>query len=165
MLAVWLSSLLGALACSLHALGGTSGMASTRKTRACSRHDNPPHRAGHVEDVVVDSSTRGTGLGKMMVGQLTDMALAAGCYKILLNCVAARKDVASPRSAGLGPRRAARGCTALGPPPVCRGAAPPATRPPSSDCTLAAGAEKNIGFYEKCGYVVKEVSMAKYLDH
>jgi glucosamine-phosphate N-acetyltransferase len=67
---------------------------------------------GHVEDVVVDSSTRGTGLGKMMVGQLTDMALAAGCYKILLNC-----------------------------------------------------AEKNIGFYEKCGYVVKEVSMAKYLDH
>ena len=34
-----------------------------------------------------------------------------------------------------------------------------------SDCTLAAGAEKNIGFYEKCGYVVKEVSMAKYLDH
>ena len=35
----------------------------------------------------------------------------------------------------------------------------------SSDCTLAAGAEKNIGFYEKCGYVVKEVSMAKYLDH
>ena len=115
--------------------------------------------------MVVDSSTRGTGLGKMMVGQLTDMALAAGCYKILLNCVAARKDVASPRPAGLGPRRAARGCTALGPPPVCRGAAPPATRPPSSDCTLAAGAEKNIGFYEKCGYVVKEVSMAKYLDH
>ena len=40
---------------------------------------------------MVDSSTRGTGLGKMMVGQLTDMALAAGCYKILLNCVAARK--------------------------------------------------------------------------
>lgn len=38
---------------------------------------------------MVDSSTRGTGLGKMMVGQLTDMALAAGCYKILLNCIAA----------------------------------------------------------------------------
>ena len=141
-------------------------MASTRKTRACSRHDNPPHRAGHVEDVVVDSSTRGTGLGKMMVGQLTDMALAAGCYKILLNCVAARKDVASPRPAGLGPRRAARGCTALGPPPVCRGAgASGHSAALLSDCTLAAGAEKNIGFYEKCGYVVKEVSMAKYLDH
>ena len=45
---------------------------------------------------MVDSSTRGTGLGKMMVGQLTDMALAAGCYKILLNCVAARKDVSHP---------------------------------------------------------------------
>lgn len=27
------------------------------------------------------------------------------------------------------------------------------------------GAEKNIGFYEKCGYEVKEVSMSKYLDH
>ena len=25
-------------------------------------------------------------------------------------------------------------------------------------------AQKNIGFYEKCGLVVKEVSMAKYLD-
>ena len=105
-------------------------------------------------------------VGKMMVGQLTDMALAAGCYKILLNCVAARKDVSSPRSAGLGPRRAARGCTALGPPPVCRGAgASGHSAALLSDCTLAAGAEKNIGFYEKYGYVVKEVSMAKYLDH
>jgi hypothetical protein len=30
-----------------------------------------------------------------------------------------------------------------------------------SDCTLAAGAEKNIGFYEKCGYVVKEVGFTR----
>ena len=44
---------------------------------------------GHVEDVVVDSSTRGTGLGKLMVNRLSDMAIEAGCYKIILNCVAA----------------------------------------------------------------------------
>tara|TARA_B100000768_G_C11038700_1_gene273264 strand:+ start:433 stop:573 length:141 start_codon:yes stop_codon:yes gene_type:complete len=43
--------------------------------------------------------------------RLTDMAIAAGCYKSILNC-----------------------------------------------------SEKNIGFYEKCGYKFKEVSMAKYLD-
>ena len=120
---------------------------------------------GHVEDVVVDSSTRGTGLGKMMVGQLTDMALAAGCYKILLNCTAACKDVASPRPPCLGLRRAAWGCTTLGAPPVQGGGASGHSRALIRDCTLAAGAEKNIGFYEKCGYVVKEVSMAKYLDH
>lgn len=66
---------------------------------------------GHVEDVVVHSSTRGTGLGKMIIHRLTDMAVAAGCYKIILNCE-----------------------------------------------------NKNIGFYEKCGYICKEVSMAKYLD-
>ena len=142
-------------------------MASTRKTRACSRHDHPPHRAGHVEDVVVDSSTRGTGLGKMMVGQLTDMALAAGCYKILLNCVAARKDVASPRPAGrpgAAPRRSGLHCTRTA---ACVQGGGASGHSPAllSDCTLAAGAEKNIGFYEKCGYVVKEVSMAKYLDH
>ena len=121
---------------------------------------------GHVEDVVVDSSTRGTGLGKMMVGQLTDMALAAGCYKILLNCIAACKDVASPRPPGLGLRCAALGlhCTRSA---VCvqGGGASGHSRALFIDWALAAGAEKNIGFYEKCGYVVKEVSMAKYLDH
>jgi len=69
----------------------------------------PP--AGHVEDVVVHTSARGTGLGKLLLDRLTEMATASGCYKIILNC-----------------------------------------------------AHKNIGFYEKCGLVVKEVSMAKYLD-
>ena len=43
--------------------------------------------------------------------RLTELAIAAGCYKSILNC-----------------------------------------------------SEKNIGFYEKCGYKFKEVSMAKYLD-
>ena len=118
---------------------------------------------GHVEDVVVDSSTRGTGLGKMMVGQLTDMALAAGCYKILLNCVAACKN--APWTPCLGLRCATWGCTMLGTPSVQGGGATGHLRRLIKGCTLAAGAEKNIGFYEKCGYVVKEVSMAKYLDH
>jgi hypothetical protein len=47
----------------------------------------------------------------LSLSRLTDMAIAAGCYKSILNC-----------------------------------------------------SEKNIGFYEKCGYKFKEVSMAKYLD-
>ena len=33
-----------------------------------------------------------------------------------------------------------------------------------SGCIVLAGENKNIGFYEKCGYICKEVSMAKYLD-
>lgn len=39
---------------------------------------------GHIEDVVVRSSHRGMGLGRILI--LRMMWMAKGCYKVLLNC-------------------------------------------------------------------------------
>jgi len=66
---------------------------------------------GHIEDVVVDASGRGHGLGRLLVGRLVELAHDAGCYKSILNCSA-----------------------------------------------------QNVGFYERCGFEAKEVSMAQYLS-
>ena len=41
---------------------------------------------GHIEDVVVDASQRGTGLGKKLVGHLMSEARRQGCYKVILDC-------------------------------------------------------------------------------
>lgn len=65
--------------------------------------------AGHIEDIVVDSTVRGKGLGKLIIQKLVEVAVAAGCYKVILDC-----------------------------------------------------AQKNIAFYEKCGFIQKEVQMAMY---
>lgn len=43
-------------------------------------------KVGHIEDVVVDSSTRGMQLGKKVVGFLADHARNTGCYKVILDC-------------------------------------------------------------------------------
>ncbi|GJU61694.1 glucosamine 6-phosphate N-acetyltransferase [Tanacetum coccineum] len=40
-------------------------------------------KAGHIEDVVVDSSARGMQLGKKVIGFLADHARSMGCYKLL----------------------------------------------------------------------------------
>lgn len=42
--------------------------------------------AGHIEDVVVDGAYRGSGLGRRVVGALTDEARRRGCYKVILDC-------------------------------------------------------------------------------
>merc|ERR1712137_465429 len=42
--------------------------------------------AGHIEDVVVDSSGRGRGWGKLLIQHLVQVAEAAGCYKVILDC-------------------------------------------------------------------------------
>lgn len=41
---------------------------------------------GHIEDVVVDEACRGLGLGSLLVGRLSAMAKAQGCYKVILDC-------------------------------------------------------------------------------
>lgn len=64
---------------------------------------------GHIEDIVIDSSVRGFGLGKQLIDHLVNLAKEKGCYKVILNC-----------------------------------------------------SDKNIKFYEKCGFVIKEFGMAKY---
>nr|GEY76254.1 glucosamine 6-phosphate N-acetyltransferase [Tanacetum cinerariifolium] len=48
-------------------------------------------KTGHIEDVVVDSSTRGMQLGKKVIGFLADHARSMGCYKVILDCSAGNK--------------------------------------------------------------------------
>lgn len=67
-------------------------------------------RCGHVEDVVVDSSVRGRGVGRLLLDALVAEAQKVGCYKVILDC-----------------------------------------------------SDENAAFYAKCGFVRKEVQMAKYL--
>tara|TARA_Y100000592_G_C5264287_1_gene218822 strand:- start:19 stop:450 length:432 start_codon:yes stop_codon:yes gene_type:complete len=43
-------------------------------------------RVGHIEDVVVDKDTRGSGLGQKIVQHCIDYARDAGCYKVILDC-------------------------------------------------------------------------------
>ena len=43
-------------------------------------------RVGHIEDVVVSSSCRGHGLGKMLVNRCIEYAKKQGCYKCILDC-------------------------------------------------------------------------------
>ena len=46
--------------------------------------------AAHIEDVVVDSSARGRGLGRRLVEHAVRGAKKAGAYKVILNC---KKDL------------------------------------------------------------------------
>lgn len=40
----------------------------------------------HIEDVVVKKDTQGSGVGKLMMDYIEQMAKAMGCYKIILDC-------------------------------------------------------------------------------
>lgn len=43
-------------------------------------------RACHVEDVVVDNSMRGLGMGKILMNFINEYATKMGCYKTILDC-------------------------------------------------------------------------------
>ena len=43
-------------------------------------------QAAHIEDVVVDNSMRGRGVGKRLIRTLVDRARRADCYKVILDC-------------------------------------------------------------------------------
>lgn len=43
-------------------------------------------KVGHIEDVAVDSRARGLNLGLYIVRTLCNMAVAKGCYKVILDC-------------------------------------------------------------------------------
>ena len=42
--------------------------------------------AGHIEDVVVDTSMRGLGVGSALIESLIKIAKRERCYKVILNC-------------------------------------------------------------------------------
>lgn len=42
--------------------------------------------AGHIEDIAVDASTQGKGVGKALIAALTAVGKSRGAYKILLDC-------------------------------------------------------------------------------
>lgn len=48
-------------------------------------------KVGHIEDVVVDTNTRGMQLGKKIVGFLSDHARSVECYKVILDRSAENK--------------------------------------------------------------------------
>jgi glucosamine-phosphate N-acetyltransferase len=41
---------------------------------------------GHLEDIVVDKTTRLSGVGRMIVNHLVEIAKDNSCYKVILNC-------------------------------------------------------------------------------
>jgi len=41
---------------------------------------------GHIEDIVVNKSHRGKGIGKAIVQKLIDIGKEKGCYKTVINC-------------------------------------------------------------------------------
>ena len=43
-------------------------------------------RVGHIEDIIVDSNSRGLNLGKKIINYLTELANKNNCYKVILNC-------------------------------------------------------------------------------
>lgn len=44
------------------------------------------HRAGRIEDVVVDRQFRRQGIGRRLIEGLCDLAAERGCYKVVLCC-------------------------------------------------------------------------------
>jgi len=68
-------------------------------------------RVGHIEDIIVDSNSRGLNLGKKLITNLVDLAKKKNCYKVILDCN-----------------------------------------------------ESNCVFYEKCGFMIKEIEMVKYFN-
>lgn len=43
-------------------------------------------KLGHIEDIVVDKTYRGMGLGKKLISFLIDYAKKKNCYKVTLDC-------------------------------------------------------------------------------
>ncbi|WVF65636.1 hypothetical protein IAT40_000367 [Kwoniella sp. CBS 6097] len=50
------------------------------------KHINNGGASGHLEDIVVSDKMQGKGLGLKLVIGLRDMAVALGCYKVILDC-------------------------------------------------------------------------------
>jgi glucosamine-phosphate N-acetyltransferase len=42
--------------------------------------------AGHLEDIVVDETTRGQGFARLIINKLLDISKELNCYRVTLNC-------------------------------------------------------------------------------
>ena len=49
-------------------------------------------KVGHIEDVVIDSNTRGQGLGKKIINYIISKAKIYNCYKVILGCDNSKVD-------------------------------------------------------------------------
>lgn len=47
-------------------------------------------KVGHIEDIVVDKTLNGLGIGKKIISELKNHAKNQGCYKVILDC---RNDI------------------------------------------------------------------------
>lgn len=43
-------------------------------------------RVAHIEDVIVDETVRGLGIGRLLVNRALDVGRLYGCYKVILDC-------------------------------------------------------------------------------
>lgn len=43
-------------------------------------------KVGHIEDIAIDGSQRGKGLGKVLITHLIELGVSQGCYKVILDC-------------------------------------------------------------------------------
>lgn len=43
-------------------------------------------KVGHIEDIAVAKSQQGMKLGNLLIQHLSELAQAAGCYKVILDC-------------------------------------------------------------------------------
>lgn len=43
-------------------------------------------RVAHIEDVIVDETVRGQGIGRLLVERALDLGRIYGCYKVILDC-------------------------------------------------------------------------------
>lgn len=48
-------------------------------------------KVGHIEDIAVAPSQQGKRLGNHLIGHLSELGRAAGCYKVILDCSHANK--------------------------------------------------------------------------
>lgn len=92
--------------------------------------------AGHIEDIAVDKSMQGKGVGKKLINALTLLSESLGAYKVILDCSMDNKG-------RYGERQAMREQLLSCPYSYYHGPPPPSFFPASSE----------PGFYEKCGCV------------
>lgn len=72
--------------CTLVAVDSTGRVVATGALLVEQKLIRGGKRCGHIEDIVVDSHTRGQNLGRRIIDALVNIARGKGCYKVILDC-------------------------------------------------------------------------------